>query len=44
MLGSVGGIAEGLGAARELAGVRLLSGVGSQVGLQVLQPGVSLGA
>jgi hypothetical protein len=40
VLGSVGGVAEGLGAAGELAGVRLLARVGPQVRLQVLQAGV----
>ena len=44
VLGSVGGVAEGLGAARELAHVGLLSSVGPQVGLQVLQPAVRLPA
>ena len=42
VLGPVGGVAEGLGAAGELAGVGLLSGVRPQVGLQVLQPGIGL--
>ena len=44
MFGSVGSVAEGLGAARELAHVGLLSGVGPQVSLQVLQPAVGLPA
>ena len=44
VLGPVAGVAEGLGAARELAHVGLLPGVGAQVGLQVLQPGVRLPA
>lgn len=37
MLGPVRGVAEGLGAARELAHVGLLSGVRPQVGLEVLK-------
>ena len=37
MFGSVGSVAEGLGAAREFAHVGLLPRVGPQVGLQVLQ-------
>lgn len=37
MFGSVGSVAEGLGAAWELAHVGLLPGVRPQVGLQVLQ-------
>ena len=37
MFGSVGSVAEGLGAAGELAHVGLLPGVRPQVGLQVLQ-------
>ena len=41
---SVARVAEGLRAARELAHVGLLSGVGPQVGLQVLQPAVRLPA
>ena len=44
MLCPVRRIAEGLLASGELAGVRLLSRVGPQVSLQVLQPGVSFGA
>ena len=40
MLGPVAGVAEGLGAARELAHVGLLPGVTPEVGLQVLQPAV----
>ena len=44
MLGSVRCVAEGLGAAGELAHVGLLSSVGPQVGLQVLQPAVRLPA
>ena len=44
MLGAVRGVAEGLGAAWELAHVGLLPGVAPQVGLQVLQPAVSLPA
>ncbi len=44
MLGPVGGVAEGLGAAGELAHVGLLPRVGPQVGLQVLQPAVRLPA
>ena len=44
MLGSVRGVAEGLGAARELAHVGLLPSVGPQVGLEVLQPTVRLPA
>ncbi len=42
MLGPVGGVAEGLGAAGELAHVGLLPRVGPQVGLQVFQPAVRL--
>jgi len=42
MFGSVRGIAEGFGAAGELAGVGFFSGVRSQVGLQVLEARVSL--
>ncbi len=42
MLGPVRGIAERLGAARELAGVGLLSSVRAQVGLEVLQSGIGL--
>ena len=38
MLGAVRGVGEGLVAALVLADVGLLSGVGAQVGLQVLQP------
>ena len=37
VLGSVGGVAEGLGAPWEFAHVGLLSSVGPQVGLEVLQ-------
>ena len=44
MLGAVRGVAEGLGAARELAHVGFLPGMTPQVGLQVLQPAVSLPA
>ena len=44
MLGAVRGVAEGLGAARELAHVGLLPGVTPKVGLQVLQPAVSFPA
>ena len=44
VLGPVGGVAEGLGAAGELAGVGLLSGVGPQVRLEILQAGVGLQA
>jgi hypothetical protein len=44
VLGPVGGVAEGLGAAGELAHVGLLPRVGPQVGLQVLQPAVRLPA
>ena len=44
VLGPVGGVAEGLGAAGELAHVGFLPGVGPQVGLQVLQPAVRLPA
>ena len=40
MLGAVRGVAEGLGAAWELAHVGLLARVAPQVGLQVLQPAV----
>ena len=42
MLGPVAGVAEGLGAARELAHVGLLPGVRPQVGLEVLQSAVRL--
>ena len=42
MLGSVRGVAEGLGAAGELTHVGLLSGVRPQVGLQVLKATVGL--
>ena len=41
---SVAGVAEGLRAAGELAHVGLLSRVGAQVGLQILQPAVRLPA
>merc|ERR1719175_354742 len=41
---SVAGVAEGLRAAWELAHVGLLSSVGPEVGLQVLQPAVRLPA
>ncbi len=44
VLGPVGGVAEGLGAAGELAHVGFLPRVGPQVGLQVLQPAVRLPA
>ena len=44
VFGSITGVAEGLGASRELAHVGLLPSVGSQVGLQVLQPAVRLPA
>ena len=44
MFGSIAGVAEGLGASRELAHVGLLPSVGSQVSLQVLQPAVRLPA
>ncbi len=44
MLGPVGRIAEGLRAAGELAGVRLLPRVRPQVGLEILQSGVRFGA
>ena len=44
MFCSVAGVAEGLRAARELAHVGLLSRVGPEVGLQVLQPAVRLPA
>ena len=37
MFGSVGSVAEGLGAPREFAHVGLLASVGPQVGLEVLQ-------
>ena len=40
MLGAVRSVAEGLGAARELAHVGFLPSVASKVGLQVLQPAV----
>ena len=42
VLGPVRGVAEGLGAARELAGVGLLARVGPQVSLQVLEARVGL--
>ena len=42
MLCSVRSVAEGLGAAGELAHVRLLARVGAEVGLEVLQPAVRL--
>ena len=42
VLGAVRGVAEGLHAAGELAGVGLLARVGPQVRLEVLQPGVRL--
>ena len=42
MLGTVRGIAEGLGASWELTHVWLLTRVWAQVGLQVLQAGVRL--
>ena len=44
MLGSVRGVAEGLGAPGELAHVGLLPCVAPQVGLEVLQPAVRLPA
>ena len=44
MLRSVARVAEGFRASRELTHVRLLSGVRSQVGLQVLQTTVRLPA
>ena len=44
VLGAVRGVAEGLGAAWELAHVGLLPGVAPQVGLQVLQATVRLPA
>ena len=44
MLGPVRGVGEGLVAALVLAHVRLLTRVGPQVGLQVLQTGIGLGA
>ena len=40
VFGSIAGIAEGLGASRELAHVGLLPSVRPQVGLQVLQAAV----
>ena len=42
VLGPVAGVAEGLGAARELAHVGLLPRVRPQVRLEVLQPAVRL--
>ena len=42
MFGSVRGVTESLGAAGKLAHVWLLSGVRSQMGLQVLQTAVRL--
>lgn len=42
VLGSIRGVGEGLGAPRELTHVRLLPCVRPQVGLEVLQAGVSL--
>ena len=42
MLGPIAGVAEGFGAAGELAHVRLLARVGAEVGLEVLQPAVRL--
>ena len=44
MFCSVARVAEGLRAARELTHVGLLSSVGPEVGLQVLQPAVRLPA
>ena len=44
VFGSVRSVAEGLGAAGELAHVGLLPGVGPQVGLQVLQATVGFPA
>ena len=44
VLGPVRGVAEGLCAAGEFAGVGFLSGVGPQMRLEVLQAGVSLQA
>ena len=44
VLGPIGGIAESLDASRHFALVRLFPGVGAQVGFQVLQPRVRLGA
>ena len=44
VLGPVRGVAEGLRAAGELAGVGFLAGVGPQMRLEVLQAGVSLQA
>ena len=44
VFGPIAGVAEGLGASRELAHVGFLPSVGSQVGLQVLQPAVRLPA
>ena len=44
VFGTVGGIAEGLGAARELAGVGLFAGVRSQMCLQVFKSRISFAA
>lgn len=44
VLGPIAGVAERLAAAGVLAGVRLLAGVRSQMGLEVLQTGVGLAA
>ena len=44
VFGSVGSVAEGLGAAWEFAHVGLLARVGPQVGLQVLQATVGFPA
>ena len=44
VLGAVGRVGEGLGAAGELARVRLLTRVRPEMGLQVLQPRVGLAA
>lgn len=44
MLRPIAGVGEGFGAARVLAGVRLLSRVAPKVRLQVLQAGVRLAA
>lgn len=42
MLRSIAGVAEGFAAARILAGVRFLAGVGPEVSLQVFQARISL--
>ncbi len=44
VLGPVGRVAEGLGAAGELTRVGFLTGVGTEMRLQVLQARISLGA